>query len=271
MAEKMFARTKEIPRSLQRKDRLSVTELECYRECPRLYELKYVHEIPEEALRGVAPSVIARQVLSPAERGSAAHGVFELWSLEAEDDIRQLIRHVLDERRIADARARTELERDIVNMCERFKADDLFARMRASTDMRSEMRFSINVDGAVIEGIIDRTFRLSDGTRCLLDFKTDKVEADQAQERAQKYSFQLGIYSLAVSQLEGGSVPRASVYFLTPSVEVELPIERDSLEQVNREASDHVARIRSSQFPAKRDQCHVCPYERLCGTDGQPY
>ena len=263
-AATMFDRTKGVTRSLRRKERFSVTELECYGDCPRLYELKYVHEIPDEALRGIPPSVLAKRELSSAERGTVAHRVFEFWSLDREEDVRGLVRRALDERRIADRAVRTELERELVDACEKFAADEVFTRMRASTEMQVELRFSLNIDGAVVEGAIDRTFRSSDGTRWVLDFKTDNVDAGQAQERAEKYKFQLEMYSLAVSQLMDGSVPRALVYFLTPSVEIELPIDRDVLERVKTESAERISLIRANRFLPKRDRCNVCAYQNLC-------
>jgi len=263
-ADRMFERIAPVVRSLRRKERFSVTELECYGDCPKLYELKYVEEIPEEALRGAPPSVIARRDVSPAERGNIAHRVFEMWDLDGDEDVRELIHRALDERRIADHAVRAELGRELVAACERFMADEAYARMRASTDMRSEMRFSLNVDGAVVEGAIDRVFKSPDGTRWVLDFKTDRVDADQAQERAQKYKFQLEMYSLAVSELMNGSIPRASVYFLMPSVEVELPVDRDVLDRVKAEAVERISLIRANEFPSKRDRCNVCAYQKLC-------
>ena len=109
----------------------------------------------------------------------------------------------------------------------------------------------------------------ADGTRWVLDFKTDRVDAERAQERARKYKFQLEMYSLAVSQLMDGSVPRASVYFLTPSVEVDLPVDRDALERVKAEAAERISLIRANQFPSTRERCEFCVYQGLCSTDGQ--
>jgi ATP-dependent helicase/nuclease subunit A len=268
-ADKMFERIAPVGRSLRRKNRFSVTELECYGDCPKLYELKYVDEIPEEALRGVPPSVIAKRDVSPAERGNIGHRVFELWRLDSDVDVQKLIRRVLDERRIADRAVRSKLESELVDACERFMADEACVRMRASTDMRNELRFSLNIDGAVVEGAIDRTFKSPDGTRWVLDFKTDRLEAGQAQERAQEYKFQLEMYSLAVAQLMAGSLPRASVYFLTPSVEVELPVDREALDRVKALATERISLIRSNEFPLMPERCELCPYQRVCGTDGQ--
>jgi len=263
-APNIFARTAPVARSLRRKNRFSVTELEDYGACPRLYELKYVYEIPEAVLYDVAPAVAAKRQLSPAERGNVAHKVFELWSGNGEQDVRELIRHVLDQRRIVDVALRTPLEDDIVSMYERFTSQDASRRILAATDVRSELPFSLNLDGSVIEGAIDKTFVDVEGARWVLDFKTDKVTAKQAEGHAEKYRFQLGIYALAVSRLTDGSIPRAFLFFLTPSVEVALPVDQESLEQVAAEAEKRIAGIRADDFHPAPDGCEHCKYIRLC-------
>jgi ATP-dependent exoDNAse (exonuclease V) beta subunit len=261
-ANKVFARTERVARSLRRENRFSVTEVEDYGECPRLYELKYVYEIPEAALYDVAPAVVAKRQLSPAERGNVAHKVFELWN--GEQDVRELIRHVLDQRRITEAAARTQLEDEIVSMHDRFMSHEAAARMLAATDVRSELKFSLNLDGSVIEGAIDKTFVDAEGARWVLDFKTDNVNGAQTEEHAEKYSFQLGMYALAVSRLTDGSVPCASVFFLTPSVEVALAVDQESLDQVAADAAKRIAGIRADDFHPERDGCEHCKYVRLC-------
>jgi ATP-dependent helicase/nuclease subunit A len=261
---KIFARTEPVKRSLGRKNRFSVTELEDYGECPRLYELKYVYEIPEAALYDVAPAVVAKRELSAAERGSVAHRVFELWAGDGEGDVRALTRWVLDQRKITEAAVRAQLADEIVSMHEQFMSHDAAARILAASDVRSELAFSLNLDGSVIEGAIDMTFVDGEGTRWVLDFKTDKVTAAQAKGHAEKYSFQLGVYALAVPRLADGSVPCASVFFLTPSVEVVLPVDRESLERVAAEAEKRIAGIRADDFHPVRDGCEHCKYIQLC-------
>jgi len=264
-AAAIFERTKAVPRSLQRKVCFSVTELEDYGKCARLYELKHVHEIPEWGLRRVSMSVPAKRDLSPAERGNVAHRVLEQWNGDGEVDVRKLVSRVLDERGILDSAVRKHLEDDIMAMYDRFMAHELAARIRAAADVRSELQFYLNLDGSVIEGRIDKVFSSTDGARWIVDFKTDDVSADQANERAESYGFQLDMYALALSQLTDGSVPRASVYFLTPSVEVARPIDRESVERVRKVAEERIGRIRASDFNAERDdRCDVCPFEPLC-------
>jgi len=263
-AARIFDRVREVPRLLKRKERFSVTELDDYGVCPRFYELKHVYEIPDTALYDDPPSVIVRKKLSARERGTVVHRVFELWHPDSGEDVRKLIRSALDQRRIADRTVRTDLERELVTLCERFRDGEVFKRMRTATDMRHEVQFSLNIDGSVIEGKIDRTFTDSDGTRWVLDFKTDDVDALQAHERAKQYAFQVEVYCLAMSQLTGGSIPRASVYFLVPAIEVVLPVDRDSLERVKTLAAQRVSLIRANRFQPKRDRCELCPYGQLC-------
>jgi len=264
-AAAIFERTRAVPRSLQRKARFSVTELEDYGKCPRLYELKHVDEIPESGLRYVSMSVLTKRELSPAERGNVAHRVFEQWDGDGEADVRKIVTRVLDERGILDGAVRAHVEDDIMAMYDRFMAHELSTRIREAADVRSELRFYLNLDGAVIEGVVDKTFSGDDGARCLVDFKTDNVSADQANERAESYSFQLDIYALALSQLTDGSIPRASVYFLTPSVEVVRPVDRESLDRLRAVAEERIGRIRANDFHAEREaRCDWCPFEPLC-------
>jgi ATP-dependent helicase/nuclease subunit A len=264
-AAAIFERTRAVPRSLQRKVRFSVTELEDYGKCPGLYELKHVHDIPESGLQEISLSALTKTELSAAERGIVAHEVFERWDGEGEVDVRTLVMQVLDERGILDSAVRAHVEHDITMMCDRFVSHELSARIRAATEVRSELQFYLNLDGSVVEGRIDKAFRGGDGTRYLVDFKSDSISAEEASERAESYSFQLDIYALALFQLTGGSIPRASVYFLTPAVEIVRPVDRESLERVKEVAEERIGFIRASDFRAERDdRCDRCPFEPLC-------
>ena len=80
---------------------------------------------------------------------------------------------------------------------------------------------SVAEDTIVIQGIIDLLIRTAQGL-LVIDFKTDKITAGQAQERAKLYRRQLKLYSRAACAiLKAKSVGRW-LYFLTPRVFVEV-------------------------------------------------
>jgi len=265
VAHTIFDRVKEIPRSLTRKKLFSVTELYDYGVCPRLYELKHVHDIPDKCLRDVSPRGTDRQGLSPSQRGIVAHRLFQLWNGDGQPEIRHLIERVLIEHRISDRSDRDEIERELLSMYERFMSRSLATTIRASTDIRSELRFSLNLDGAVIEGAIDKTFVDTESTRWVVDFKSDRIQPSEVREHAKQYTFQLHVYALALSQLTDGSIPRASIYFLTPAEEVGVTVDSASLERVRMTAAERISRIRADTFPLQqRTQCQFCTYNMLC-------
>jgi ATP-dependent helicase/nuclease subunit A len=80
---------------------------------------------------------------------------------------------------------------------------------------------SVAEDTIVVQGIIDLLIRTAQGL-VVIDFKTDKIKAGQAEERAELYRRQLELYSRAASAiLKAKSVGRW-LYFLTPRVFIEV-------------------------------------------------
>jgi ATP-dependent helicase/nuclease subunit A len=80
---------------------------------------------------------------------------------------------------------------------------------------------SVAEDTIVVQGIIDMLIRTSQGL-VVIDFKTDKITADQAQERAELYRRQLELYSRAACAILKAKSAGRWLYFLTPRVSVEV-------------------------------------------------
>jgi ATP-dependent helicase/nuclease subunit A len=68
------------------------------------------------------------------------------------------------------------------------------------------------------QGIIDCLFEDREGRLILLDYKTDRVDAEQVAERALHHAIQLRIYNLAVEGVFGRRPDETWLYFLTPRV-----------------------------------------------------
>ena len=80
---------------------------------------------------------------------------------------------------------------------------------------------SIAEDTIVVQGIIDLLIRTAQGL-VVIDFKTDKIAAEQAEERAGFYCRQLELYSRAASAILKVRAAGRWLYFLTPRVFVEV-------------------------------------------------
>jgi len=80
---------------------------------------------------------------------------------------------------------------------------------------------SVAEDTIVVQGIIDLLVRTAQGL-VVIDFKTDKVKAEQAEERAGLYRRQLELYSRAACAILKEKPAGRWLYFLTPRVFVEV-------------------------------------------------
>ena len=76
-------------------------------------------------------------------------------------------------------------------------------------------------DTIVVQGIIDLLVRTAQGL-VVIDFKTDKITAGKAEERAELYRRQLELYSRAACAILKDNPAGRWLYFLTPRVSVEV-------------------------------------------------
>jgi len=80
---------------------------------------------------------------------------------------------------------------------------------------------SVTEDMIVVQGIIDMLVRTAQGL-VVIDFKTDKIPAEQAEQRAELYRRQLGLYSRAACAILNDRPAGRWLYFMTPRVFVEV-------------------------------------------------
>ncbi|MCD4831714.1 MAG: helicase-exonuclease AddAB subunit AddA [Anaerohalosphaeraceae bacterium] len=73
----------------------------------------------------------------------------------------------------------------------------------------------------IVQGIIDMLIETSDGL-VIVDFKTDRVSGNSAMQRAENYKSQMSYYCRAASEILNQKISAAFLYFLRPSVSVDL-------------------------------------------------
>ena len=79
-----------------------------------------------------------------------------------------------------------------------------------------------NIDEPVIiQGIIDMFFEIPDGL-VIIDFKTDKIDADQIEDRVKAYSPQLILYAKAAQKILNKKIAVSYLYFLSPGCDVKI-------------------------------------------------
>ncbi len=110
----------------------------------------------------------------------------------------------------------------------------VLARAAAAPRRWRELPFMFELDGRLIRGFIDLVFE-EEGKLTLVDFKTDKVAGDEADQRACFYANQGGAYVMGLEAATGLEVHELVFSFLRPGVDVSRPVD-DVLRQRVREA-----------------------------------
>lgn len=162
--------------------------------------------------------------LTAAQRGTAVHTAIQGIRME-ETASAPSVAQALD--RLTREGYLTPQEAQAVSpaMLADFFSGELGRKMRESESLRREFPFSLLApaerffsqgtqgETVLLQGVIDCWWEESDGLT-LLDFKTDRVPAPYAEERAEKYRGQMEIYAWALEELTGKPVRREILWFL---------------------------------------------------------
>ena len=110
----------------------------------------------------------------------------------------------------------------------------VLARAAAAPRRWRELPFIFDLNGRVIRGAVDLVFE-EKGKLVVVDFKTDKITAGNARERALFYLNQGGAYVMALEAATGLEAGELVFSFLRPGFDVSCPVD-DVLRNRVREA-----------------------------------
>lgn len=172
--------------------------------------------------------------LTPAERGTAHHLFMQFcdFTVCAQLGGVQAELNRMREKRILAPEQADAIE---ISRIEKFFASRLFREDFAAAKMRREFKFSVVVpagdyypvaesaegETVLLQGVIDCLLE-TDAGFFVLDFKTDRVRAQDASARAEKYRAQLNAYARAVEEIFARPVTGKAVFFLGLGEEVRL-------------------------------------------------
>ena len=115
----------------------------------------------------------------------------------------------------------------------RLFASPLGQEMRSAHDLRREFRFTLLSEAAewfpeaapedrlLLQGVVD-CFFVTEGAITIVDYKTDRVTAEEVPARAEEYRPQLRAYAAALERILGLPVRRSVLWFLRPGMAAEL-------------------------------------------------
>lgn len=169
--------------------------------------------------------------LSAAERGTAIHLVMQYLPMDTAAEEQSVAAQVqaLEQRRLlTPAQAEAVDKRAIAA----FLRSPLADRIRGAEQVWREYRFALLMpaeryaggaegEEMLLQGVADCVFR-KDGALTVVDFKTDRVTAEEAPARAEIYLGQLQAYSDALSRIMEMPVERRVLYFFQCGQEISL-------------------------------------------------
>jgi len=172
-----------------------------------------------------------------ALRGTAYHRALELLDFKGISERKDLFRQMkeLEESKRMD---KESIELIWIDKIWKFFESDVAGRMRAADalgNLHKESQFIMGIparlmdeadsdESILIQGIIDAWFE-EDGEIVLVDYKTDRVSAENGEQVLKdRYQIQMVYYAQALQQITGKTVKEAVIYSLTLQKEIRVPI-----------------------------------------------
>jgi ATP-dependent helicase/nuclease subunit A len=240
----------------------TVTMLNSFKKCKRLFYYKYVYGIPEYGfLTGDGfYNKKSPDALDPADKGNIIHKVLEVWN-DYGADYDGYLKKMMGEMNIAAGeKDMTELK----SLLETFKSGDVIERLKDADDIKKEATFITLLNGSKVVSKLDCLYH-HDGNWHVLDYKTEST--DDIESSYEKYRHQLEIYGLAAGMHLGINTIKGELYFLRPgkvkSFDIDLKTVREETVNVIKEieAYDHGKFIDTNK---DCKACDGCGYVTVC-------
>lgn len=125
--------------------------------------------------------------------------------------------------------APAEAARVATRLVGRFMRTDRFAAMQRAQRTLRELEFVlpwqelIGLPGVYLQGYLDCLCEEAPGVWRIVDYKTNNIQPEEAQQETERYRLQLGVYALAVERSLGVSPRELTLHFLRPEIEVTIP------------------------------------------------
>jgi len=125
-----------------------------------------------------------------------------------------------------------------------------------------EFRFTIEVEGAQISGVIDRMDRIPGGGYEIIDYKTSRrLPPKQQVDR----DLQLSVYHLAAREIWGIEPERLTLYYLLPGERMSTFRTAHDSDELRRRIATVAERIAAGKFePRQNPLCDWCDFQARC-------
>lgn len=231
--------------------RVSYTQLDTYKQCPRKFKF-YIDRAPQDPSRTVA-----------LRFGTAVHKALEFayakrYQAPATERVISYYRKLMDEE--TDPEVRELFTRGIPALEQYLAAND----PRKLRVLAVEQKFVMPLtDAHEMVGVIDRLDMLPDGSFEIIDYKSGKIP----DARKLSENWQIAIYQFVKQQqLQTKRIQVSLVYILYDGHKLTYRFGRDELGRIREAILRQVAEMeRDTTFPTHvTSWCATCPYQPIC-------
>lgn len=232
--------------------RLSYSSMNTYETCPAKFKFQYEDRVPQG--RSAALSF-----------GDSLHRALHLFHnrpvpvAPSVDELLEMLEACWVSEGFLDAsEERTYIDhgRQVLTQYHRENAEDY--RIPAAL----EFRFTIDVEGVALSGVIDRMDRIPGGGYEIVDYKTNRRLPPQARI---DQDLQLSIYHMAAREIWGIEPERLTLYYLLPGQRMTTVRTPRDVDELRRRIGVVAERIEAGMFePRQNPLCDWCEYQPLC-------
>jgi len=258
---------------------VAVTALSDFAYCPMLY--RWVHELRVAPPAGTAdrpgsPQDDARGGCDAATFGALVHRCMERLDFARPQPAEALVAQAAGELDLEDQLDRPAAVEQIEAMLARFRQTDLHAALQGAETVYRELDFVMKSEFARIRGQIDLLYQDDQGRWHVVDYKSDRIDAGDVTDHADRYRIQLLLYAAAAGRQLRAAPVDATVHFLRPGCSHSFPVDGDVIERARTDTfalcRELVEARRARNFARREDAgCRNCPYAAPCrvGTKGR--
>jgi RecB family exonuclease len=232
--------------------RLSYSSMNTYELCPAKFKFQYEDRVPQG--RSAALSF-----------GDSLHRALHLFHnrpvpvAPSVDELLEMLEACWVSEGFVDAseeRTYVDHGRQVLSQYHRENAEDY--RIPAAL----EFRFTIDVEGVSLSGVIDRMDRIPGGGYEIVDYKTNRRLPPQARI---DQDLQLSIYHMAAREIWGIEPERLTLYYLLPGQRMTTVRTPRDVDELRRRIGVVAERIEAGMFEPKQNPlCDWCDYQALC-------
>jgi len=232
--------------------RLSYSSINTYETCPAKYRFQYEDHLPAAP----SPALSFGDSLHRALHRFHSRPVPVAPSLEELHDILDAVWVGEGFADVSEERTYLDHGRQVLSQYHRDNADHY--RIPAAL----EFRFTIEVEGVQVSGVIDRMDRIPGGGYEIIDYKTNRRLPPRS--RIDR-DLQLSVYHLAAREVWGIEPERLTLYYLLPGQRMSTTRTDADIDELRRRIVTVAERIESGRFePRQNPLCDWCDYQASC-------